>query len=47
MLNVSVNMKFVSLLMLNEVSNRLFGWNEWCIWMLNFHKENLCYLSLS
>jgi len=28
MLNVSVNMKFVSLLMLNEVIHRLFGWNE-------------------
>jgi len=18
------------------------GWNEWCMWMLNLHKENLC-----
>jgi len=28
MLNVSVNMKFVSLLMLNGVSHGLFGWND-------------------
>jgi len=28
MLNVSVNMKFVSLFMLNEVSHGLFEWNE-------------------
>jgi len=28
MLNVLVNMKFVSLFMLNRVSHGLFGWND-------------------
>jgi len=28
MLNVSVNMNFVSLFMLNGVSHELLGWNE-------------------